>query len=88
MLTNREKRWIKDSFKSKYDLVRFGGEDQGSTICGFVEDQYCILGYSGELGGVSVYSPVCPVGNAETVWVELENKTILELEEILESRYA
>ena len=83
MVTKREKRWIKDSFKSKYDLASIDGE---MTICGYENDQYCIFGYSGEICGIPVYSAICPIGNAATVFVKLENRSILELEEVLTSR--
>ena len=83
MITKREKRWVKDMFKNKYDLARVDGD---LTICGYEGDQYCIFGYSGEICGVNVYSPVCPIGNAAKIFVLLENKTILELEEVLKLR--
>ena len=82
MLTKRDRKWIRDSFKSKYDLASIDGE---LNICGYENDQYCIFGYSGEIGGIPVYSAVCPIGNAASVFIKLENRSILELEEVLAS---
>ena len=80
MKKKKKKRWIRDSFKSKYDLASIDGE---LNICGYENDQYCIFGYSGEIGGIPVYSAVCPIGNAASVFVKMENRSILELEEVL-----